>query len=166
MHDQASGVRPPRDTDQTQAATHATTPRRPRSSRVSYFGERHPLASVARCRCRSEHPRLTRRLGDIACGPCWEHAIRADERVVVELGLPAVLVADPDLVDEVAVERACRGESVRLTPAERRAAFARLLAEGMTPTQAGERLGMSGSAVSAVLAELAALAEHGEGVAA
>jgi hypothetical protein len=154
VHDQASGVRPRHHTEQTQAGTHAATARRSRSSRVSYFGEHHPLASVARSRCRSEHPRLSRRLGDIACGPCWEHAIRTDERVVVELGLPPELVADPDLVDEVAVERACRGDSVRLTKVERRTAFARLLGDGLTPTQAGDRLGMSGSAVSAVLAGL------------
>ena len=71
----------------------------------------------------------------------------------MELGLPPEPVADPDLVDEVAVERACAGDPVRLTPVERRVAIARLLKRGLTPSQAAERLGMSGSTVSAVVAD-------------
>lgn len=38
---------------------------------------------------------------------------------------------DPDDVDEVAVDRACRGEAVDLTRAERRAAIDKLNAKGM-----------------------------------
>jgi hypothetical protein len=119
-----------------------------------YLGAPHPLAQVASGRCRSEHPTTMHRLGGVACGRCWERVIRDDERIVVELGLPAELITDPDLIDEVAVDRACRGNLVRLTKVERRAALARLLAEGLLPTQAGERLGMSGSAVLAVIAQL------------
>lgn len=120
---------------------------------VAYLGEVHPLASVARDRCRLVHPLTRRRMSGVACGRCWEFAIRADERVVVELGLPAEPVSDPDLVDEVAVERACAGEAMRLSKAERRAALLRLVGRGLLPTQAGDRLGMSGAAVQAVLAE-------------
>ena len=121
--------------------------------RGAYLGELHPLALVAKHHCRSDHPQTTHRLGHVACGRCWERAIRADERVVVELGLSAEPVADPDLVDEVAVERACAGDPVRLTPAERRTAVARLLECGLTPSQSAARLGMSGSTMSAVVAE-------------
>jgi len=119
----------------------------------AYLSELHPLATVASRRCRSEYPRATHRLGKVACGRCWERVIRADERVVVELGLPPEAVADPDLVDEVAVERACTGDPVRLTPVERRVAVARLLERGLTPSQAADRLGMSGSTVSAVVTD-------------
>ncbi len=120
---------------------------------VAYLGEAHPLASVARDRCRSVHPLTRRRVSGVACGRCWEFAIRADERVVVELDLPAEPVADPDLVDEVAVERAVDGEAVRLSKAERRAALLRLIDRGLLPSQAGDRLGMSGASVQAVLAD-------------
>jgi len=121
------------------------------ASRVPYLGPLHPLADVARNRCRAEHPKTTHRLGGIGCGRCWERVIRADERVVVELGLPPELAVDPHLVDHVAVERACAGDPVRLTKAERRAAVGRLLASGLTSAQAAGRLGMSGARISAFL---------------
>jgi hypothetical protein len=63
-------------------------------------------------------------VGGVACGPCWEAAIRADERVVVEHDLPRDLDRDPGLVDEVAVRRAARGEVLELTAAERAAVAA------------------------------------------
>lgn len=118
---------------------------------LAYLGRRHPLGSVARDRCLSEHRLSTSRIGGVACGRCWEQAIRADERVVIELGLPPEPHADPDLVDEVAVDRACAGDSVRLTKAERRAAVTRLLASGLLPGQVSAQLGMSWSAISAFL---------------
>lgn len=138
MPDQGNAARPPDD--------------RPLPHRLD---RSHPLAAVAARLCTS-HLGSARRfgLGQVACGTCWEKAIRADERVVVELGLPPDLHADPELVDEVAVDRACAGDQVRLTKAERREAVSRLLSSGLTPTQAADRLGMSGAAVTAVLAEL------------
>jgi len=137
MHDKASAARP-----------YDAAVRPPR------LGRSHPLAAVAARLCES-HLGSARRfgLGQVACGDCWEQAIRADERVVVELGLPPEPVADPNLVDEVAVERACAGDPVRLSPAERRVAAGRLLERGLTPSQAAARLSMSASTVSAVVAE-------------
>lgn len=45
----------------------------------THFGRRHRLASVARDLCNSlGHPGRGR-LGSVACGPCWEHAIRTDQ---------------------------------------------------------------------------------------
>lgn len=55
----------------------------------------------------------------MACGRCWEAAIRADERVVVDHGLPPACPPDPSHVDEIAIERALAGAPVRLTPRER-----------------------------------------------
>jgi len=135
MPDQANAARPPED-----------QVRQPR------LNAQHPLAAVAARLCTS-HLGAHRRfgLGGVACGSCWEEAIRADERVVIELGLPPRLVRDPALVDDVAVERACAGDPVRLTKAERRAAVGRLLASGLTSTQAAGRLGMSGSRISEFL---------------
>jgi hypothetical protein len=43
-------------------------------------------------------------------------------------------------VDEIAVQRRCRGERVRLTPLEREVAIARLLDTGMTRGQVSQRL--------------------------
>lgn len=82
------------------------------------LGPANSVASVARRLCRESHqlpaPQL---LGGVACGSCWEEAIRADERVVVEHGLDR----EPALgafIDDVAVERALAGESVELTHLE------------------------------------------------
>lgn len=45
-----------------------------------------------------------------------------------------------DGLDEVAVERACRGDRVELTPAERLAAVTKLIGRGLTSNQTAERL--------------------------
>jgi hypothetical protein len=92
------------------------------------FGPFHPLAEVAARHCRP-HP-IARRIGGVACGECWELAIRDDERVVVEYDLPRQLTADPSYVDDIAVELACAGESVPLTRPERRAAEVLMRARG------------------------------------
>jgi hypothetical protein len=81
----------------------------------------------------------------VACGQCWERAVRDDERVVVEFGLSRELVRDPLLVDEVAVELACRGERVALTPVERRVAVARLAGRGVSRTRVAVLLRMGGT---------------------
>lgn len=47
-----------------------------------WFNPGHALAAAARRSCthRDEVPRTRKIVGDIACGPCWESVIRADER--------------------------------------------------------------------------------------
>jgi hypothetical protein len=109
---------------------------------LAHFGSSHPLSLLACRRCREIHgPRC--RL--VACGQCWERAVRDDERVVVEFGLSRELVCDPLLVDEVAVELACRGERVALTPVERRVAVARLAGRGVSRTRVAVLLRMGGT---------------------
>ncbi|MDP9799025.1 hypothetical protein J2S43_007537 [Catenuloplanes nepalensis] len=108
----------------------------------SLFPANHPLTSVAARICRhSPDP----------CGPCWERAIRDDERVVVEFELPREIEPDRFYVDEIAVERACRGERVTLTRAERRAAVAALHDRGVTPTRIGRLLYMNDQQVRSAL---------------
>lgn len=112
----------------------------------------HPLASVARRRCDDVHGWAGQSLiGGVACGACWEYAIRADERVVVEHDLPPEPTRDLDLVDEVAVERACRGERVPLTKAERTAVVDRLGGHDLTPGQIAYRLRTSKQGIRIVL---------------
>lgn len=86
-------------------------------------------------------------VGGVACGACWERAIRDDERIVVEYELPRDLRRDRALVDEIAVERACLGERLPLTRAERLAAAARLSRNGWTPRAIAGRLRISAEAV-------------------
>jgi hypothetical protein len=81
----------------------------------------HPVASVAARLCRSLHDH-TPSWEDVACPECWETALIADKEAAAEAGLPEVCEADPELVDEVAVERAVAGKSVELTVAEWQAA--------------------------------------------
>lgn len=59
-------------------------------------------------------------------------------------GAPDVESGAP-VVDAVAVARAAAGDRVRLTVGERDAAFAFLVAKGYSVTEAGRRLGLSGS---------------------
>jgi hypothetical protein len=111
-----------------------------------HFGAGHPLVAVATRLCRT-HPPSTRRP---PCGPCWERAVRDDERIVTECGLPRELVADPDHVDAIAVDLACRGERVSLTDVEFARAVTRLRARGLTDTRIATRLHRSHTAVLAV----------------
>ena len=110
----------------------------------------HLLAEVAARHC-AKH--LAVRIGRVACGSCWELAIRDDERLVVECGLPREIVADPDYVDEIAVELACRGREVSLTPADMRAAVERMRRAGVQPSVIARRLHASYAAVMACLAD-------------
>jgi len=99
----------------------------------------HPLAEIAAAHC-AEH--LAPLVGGVACGVCWERAIRDDERIVVECDLDREPVIEPDdLVDEVAVERACAGERVRSTEAELVAAIHHLRARGWSRNAIADRLG-------------------------
>jgi len=118
---------------------------------AAWFTKAHPLAGVARHRCLTLHgtpPRLT-----VACGACWEYAVRTDATVAALEGLPADLVIDPDLIDEVAVDRACTGQRVHLTDAETLTAVARLRAEGLTLVSVADRLGRDWHTVSRLLRE-------------
>lgn len=85
-----------------------------------HLGPRHPLAGVAARLCEAHlGPWRVSGLGGVACGGCWEQAIRNDESVVVEFGLARDVEPDPSFVDEVAVDLALQGACVALTPAER-----------------------------------------------
>jgi hypothetical protein len=96
-----------------------------------------------------------RYVGRVGCGACWERAIRDDERVAVEFGLPREYAADPLYVDEVAVELACRREYRPLTPVERAEAVRRLDAAGVGPGAIAARLVLSADSVHAILTGLA-----------
>jgi hypothetical protein len=67
-------------------------------------------------------------------------AIRDDERIAVLYDLPRELVPVPTHVDEIAVELACRGERVELTPVERAEAARRLAGKGLSTWQIAKRL--------------------------
>ena len=97
----------------------------------------HPLATVAAEHCSHHQAPL---LGGVACGDCWERAIRDDEQWAVVHDLPRDLTVDPDLIDWVAVERACRGFQVPLTPMETRAAVQRLHTQGMSQIRIAQHL--------------------------
>lgn len=103
------------------------------TNRRAHFGPAHPVATVAAWHC-AAHLGLQRRrgLGGVACGACWELAIRDDERVAVECDLPREVAPDVFYIDEIAVERACRGDVVKLTPAEEAEVTRRLNATGRT----------------------------------
>jgi hypothetical protein len=101
----------------------------------------HPVAGVARRRCRGLHPRRAAAVA-VACGECWERAIRDDERAVVLFGLPREIEPDPAYVDEVAVERAVAGHRQRLTPIEEARAVAILLRRGWSDNRIAEWLGI------------------------
>lgn len=112
-----------------------------------HFGPEHPLAEVVARHCRSHDLYLA---SEVACGECWERAIRDDERIVVECGLPREIVPDPNYVDEIAVDLACRGERVSLTPVELAVAVHRLGAKGLSPVEIARRLQLSYGEVIAV----------------
>ncbi|WP_433215697.1 hypothetical protein ACQP00_06335 [Dactylosporangium sp. CS-047395] len=116
------------------------------SSVFAYFDAGHVLAGVAARHCDEHRPSSSRM---VACGACWERAIRDDERFAVECGLPREITPDPDYVDEIAVEQACRGERVELTYAEFSAAVVRLHWQGLTPSAISKRLHASFLAVLA-----------------
>jgi ParB/RepB/Spo0J family partition protein len=46
---------------------------------VSFFNTAHPLAGAARALCDQEKHPAADRIGNLACLPCWERAIRADQ---------------------------------------------------------------------------------------
>lgn len=46
-----------------------------------HFTERHQLARKARALCDARDHTARRRIGKVACGQCWESAIRSDEQI-------------------------------------------------------------------------------------
>ncbi|MCK2219744.1 ParB/RepB/Spo0J family partition protein [Actinomadura sp. ATCC 31491] len=48
-----------------------------------YLTKTHPLAKKAARLCQAREHTTRRRIGQTACGQCWESVIRADERVVI-----------------------------------------------------------------------------------
>ena len=107
-------------------------------SRVGlHLAAEHPLAGVAAQHC-TEHAAPL--VGGVACGVCWERAIRDDEKFVLESGLDRETVAEPDLVDAVAVERACAGERLPLSDAELSVAIRRLRRAGWSRAAIAEQL--------------------------
>jgi hypothetical protein len=128
------------------------------AERPTYLGSAHPLAVVAAGRCRESHGRrggsfVGGVVGGVACGACWERAIRDDERVVVLFGLPREIEPDLSYVDEVAVDRVCAGERLALTAAERSVAARRMRAAGLSVHEVACRLGASGSRLAAALSD-------------
>ena len=53
---------------------------RPESGTAWHLSATHTLASRARARCKGAHERPARKVGNTACGECWEAIIRQDER--------------------------------------------------------------------------------------
>ena len=111
-----------------------------------WFSPVHPLAGVARHRCLTAHGKPPR--WSVACGPCWEHVVRTDAVFAAESDLPQVPPpADPDLIDEIAVERACAGDPVTLTGPETLAVVERLRAAGRTFREIGALVGRTPDAL-------------------
>ncbi|MGH3611670.1 MAG: hypothetical protein ACRDRK_03425, partial [Pseudonocardia sp.] len=108
----------------------------------AYFGRSHPVVVPARRRCLRLHPQLSRN-GVVACVECFEHAVRADERVVVLFDLPAEIEPDPEFVDEIAVERAVAGDRPALTRAELAVAAAALAGRGWSRDRISRWLGIA-----------------------
>lgn len=112
------------------------------SARRSTVGSpTHPVAEPARRRCRAHHPKRAAAVG-VACGECWEQAIRDDERAVILFGLPREIEPDPTYVDQVAVELAVAGHKPRLTPVEEAEAVAILVRRGWRDMRIAEWLGI------------------------
>jgi hypothetical protein len=117
-----------------------------------YFNARHPQARPAWIRCRSLHAgSQVKRVGGVACGACWEHAIRTDERFVIECGLQDAPAVPADDIDEVAVARAVAGHRVLLTDAERAAVVRLLAARDLPPARIAELLHTNIRTVARVL---------------
>ncbi|MEU5874683.1 hypothetical protein AB0A73_24350 [Glycomyces sp. NPDC047369] len=81
----------------------------------------HPVASAAARLCRARHNYVST-WENPACPDCWQMAIQADKEAAFAADLPETCEPDPDLIDEVAVDRAVAGEPVELTVAEWREA--------------------------------------------
>ncbi|ADD40048.1 hypothetical protein Snas_0330 [Stackebrandtia nassauensis DSM 44728] len=100
----------------------------------------HPVAGVAARMCRERHGHVPSFV-DVACETCWADAIGADQDVIAtEPDMPKVCPQDPNLVDEVVVARACRGEETEVTLAEWRLINKVLVGKGLSRNQIYRRL--------------------------
>lgn len=125
-----------------QPRAHAQPPLKPGTS--PHLGPTHLVAPVAARHCAGhEAPRPANNIGGVACGRCWEQAIRDDERAVVLFGLRRELPPNPHLVDEIAVERALAGEPIQLTEPELLATARQLARRGLNTNQVADRLRVS-----------------------
>ena len=61
------------------SATQATTAKPRRTTKDTHFTTDHPQAQIARGHCANKHPGRKGLLGGVACGECWEIAIREDQ---------------------------------------------------------------------------------------
>lgn len=60
---------------------------RPKGAKTRpHFGDQHPLADVARAHC--DHRGIPK-VASVACGPCWESVIRADEQTNTDIAQEA-----------------------------------------------------------------------------
>lgn len=129
-------------------------PRRAASPHAPHFGYTHPLSEAALRRCRREHPQYRSGKNKVACGRCWEVVIRADAVLAAETRLPqSPPRPDPELIDEVAIERAVAGEAPipHLTPLERDVAVRQLRRQEMTFAEIASHLGITKYLVSQAL---------------
>lgn len=62
----------------------------PWSWEPDYLAKTHPLARKAARYCEAREHTSRRRIGQIACGQCWESAIREDERVLAAAAAAAL----------------------------------------------------------------------------
>lgn len=99
----------------------------------------HPVAGVAARLCRERHAHEPS-FADVACFDCWSEAVSGDKEVATECGLPANCSQNPNLVDEVIVERVCRGEDAEVTPVEWRLIHKVMAGRGLTRNQIAHRL--------------------------
>jgi hypothetical protein len=79
----------------------------------------HPLAAVAARTCQTHSAVPADLIGGVACAPCWQFVLITDLVFAIENDLSRELEVDASYVDEVAVERAMRGEALELTALER-----------------------------------------------
>jgi ParB family chromosome partitioning protein len=91
--DALAGVRLMRDSQRRRKG------QRPRSGAVireaDHFTARHPLAAAAQALCTAADHRSRRKLGKVACGQCWEAAIRADAGQTAAAAQPAAALSRP-----------------------------------------------------------------------
>lgn len=124
------------------------------STGPSHLSKSHPVAEAANRLCASSHPNLGGgRIGNVACGKCWEAAIRADERWIIEAGDGAPTAAP--VLDHIAIDLAMSGKQVKLTTAERREAARRMIRRGFATTVVCTRLKISGAYLQDALDEAA-----------
>jgi ParB family chromosome partitioning protein len=78
VHDFITDLLP--DSRQARARAGRRQQGRPRPARAAaYFNASHPLAAAAHVLCNQQKHPAADRIGKVACGPCWELAIRRDQ---------------------------------------------------------------------------------------